>query len=65
MKDAMFAELVESVREGGKILRGEGEPSRTFTITPPDVKQIRERYGLSQGKFASFIGISVGTLRNW
>ncbi len=33
MNDAMFAELLESVREGMAILRGEAEPSRATTIT--------------------------------
>ena len=31
MKDEMFAELVESVREGGAILRGDAAPSRVFS----------------------------------
>jgi putative transcriptional regulator len=65
MKDELFADLVESVRQGGAILRGEAEPSRTFALDMPDVKAIRERYKLSQGQFASLLGISVGTLRNW
>lgn len=65
MKDDVFTELLESVRQGGEILRGEREPSRVFTAAEPDARKIREVYGLSQEKFASLIGISVGTLRNW
>ena len=42
MNDALFAELVESVHEGGEILQGKKEPSRQFTISLPDVKKIRE-----------------------
>jgi hypothetical protein len=30
MKEELFAELVASVKEGGAILRGEREPSRSF-----------------------------------
>jgi len=30
-----------------------------------DVKRIRARLGVSQAEFASMIGVSVGTLRNW
>ena len=30
-----------------------------------EVRKIREQYGLSQDKFASLMGISVATLRNW
>ena len=42
MNEELFAELLESVREGGAILRGEKAPSRKFEIEAPDVKQIRE-----------------------
>jgi putative transcriptional regulator len=65
MKKELFEELVESVREGGAILRGEVEPSRTFRFEDIDVRGLRERHGLSQSKFAALMGISVGTLRNW
>jgi putative transcriptional regulator len=65
MNEELFAELVESVREGGAILRGEQEPSRIFVMEGPDVKSIREQYQLSQSQFASLLGISVKTLQNW
>jgi putative transcriptional regulator len=65
MKDDLFAELVASVKEGGAILRGQAEPSRTFTISPLDIKAIRESYQLTQEQFAVMLGISVRTLRNW
>jgi len=65
MKDELFADLIASVREGGKILRGQAKPSRSFVIDAPDVKEIRSNYKLSQTEFAALIGISVKTLRNW
>jgi putative transcriptional regulator len=69
MKDDLFDQLIESVRQGGAILRGEAEAGRTFVFPEkngvPDVPAIRERFGLSQAKFAELMGISVGTLRNW
>ena len=69
MKDELFDELLESVREGGAILRGESEASRTFEFPEkdgvPDVAAIRDRFGVSQPQFAELMGISVGTLRNW
>lgn len=65
MDDDLFAELLESVREGGAILRNEKEASRTFMVEAPDVKRIRERYALSQTEFAALLGISVKTLQNW
>jgi putative transcriptional regulator len=65
MKDELFNELVASVREGGKILRGEAKPARMFTIETPDVKEIRNNFKLTQDEFAALLGISVKTLRNW
>lgn len=65
MRDALFKELVASVREGGAILRGEVAPSRKFVVDKTDVKRIRVNYRLSQGQFAALLGISVATLQNW
>lgn len=65
MNEELFAELLESVREGGAILRGERAPARRFDIKAPDVKQIRQRYALSQGEFAALLGVSIKTLQNW
>jgi putative transcriptional regulator len=65
MRKELFQELLESVREGGAILRGQRKASRTFDYAEQDVRALRERYGLSQPKFAALMGISVATLRNW
>ncbi len=65
MKEEMFEELLESVRQAGAIMRGEMEPSRVFVVETPDVKSIRARFGISQTEFASLLGISVRTLENW
>jgi putative transcriptional regulator len=65
MKDELFNELLESVREGGSILRAEKKPSRTFSMEKPDVQQIRANYQLSQSEFATLLGISRATLQNW
>jgi putative transcriptional regulator len=67
MKDELFQELLESVKQGGAILRGDMEASRTFSHAPDDidVAALRKRFDLSQPKFASMLGISVATLRNW
>ena len=65
MKDDVFQELLQSVREGGAILRGEAAPARAFSVADPDVIEVREIYGLSQAKFAGLLGISVRTLQNW
>ncbi len=65
MKRELFDELIESVREGGQILRGERVPSRSFLFEELDVRRLREKHGMSQSRFAAMMGISVGTLRNW
>ena len=65
MKEEMFAELLESVREGMAILRGEAEPSRVFVFEGPDVRRIRTQYKLTQSEFAAMLGISVDTVQNW
>jgi putative transcriptional regulator len=56
---------VESVREGGKYLRGEAEPTAAHFVGEPDPREIRMRMGLTQEEFASALRISVKTQRNW
>jgi putative transcriptional regulator len=65
MRQKDFEELIESVREAGRILRGESKPSREFSFTPEDVQAIRKKLKKSQDEFALMIGVSVATLRNW
>jgi putative transcriptional regulator len=65
MKDELFAELVQSVKQGGAILRGEKDAKRATVFEDPEVGTIRAEYGLSQAKFAAMLGISVRTLQNW
>ena len=65
MRDELFDELVESVKEGGAILRGEVAAGREANLEDPEVGAIRAEYGLSQAKFAAMLGISVRTLQNW
>ena len=64
MRDELFSELVESVKEGGAILQGETDPSCKIGFEAPNVAEIREEYGLSQTKFAALLGIRVRTLQN-
>jgi len=65
MKKELFAELIESIKEGGKILKGRAKPKRAFKYDELDVKKIRQRLGLSQTKFSALLDISPATLRNW
>jgi putative transcriptional regulator len=65
MKKQDFDNLVASIREAGRIRRGEAAASRVTEFAPVDVKAIRRRLGKSQAEFARLIGVSVATLRNW
>jgi putative transcriptional regulator len=65
MKKQLFDELVESIKEAGKIHRSEVQASREFVFDPQDVRAIREKLRKSQSEFARMIGVSVSTLQNW
>ena len=65
MNEELFNELLESVREGGEILRGKKSASRTFNVEKPDVQKIRGSYNMTQIDFATLLGVSVDTLQNW
>lgn len=65
MKKQLFEELLESIKQGGAIKRGEMKASRAFDFNKPNVQLIRKKYGLSQQQFATLLGISISTLRNW
>jgi len=65
MKKEHFSALVASVREAGKIRRGEVAPSREFPYDAKSIRAIRNRLGKSQPEFAHMIGVNVATLRNW
>ena len=65
MKKELFEELVESIKEGGSILKGRAKPKRAFKYDELAVRKIRERLHLSQTKFSALLGISPATLRNW
>ena len=65
MRRRMFDQLLQSVKEGGAILRGEGKAARRIVVGSPEVRAIRERTSLSQSEFAGLIGVSVKTLQNW
>ena len=65
MKNEHFNELMASIKEAGKINRGETEAFRIHEFPEPDIKAIREGIGYSQSKFAALIGVNIRTLQNW
>ena len=65
MKKSDFDELIKSVRQAGRVKRGELAASRAVRFEPEDVRRIRNSLGLSQSEFALLIGVSTATLQNW
>lgn len=66
MKEELFQELLQSVREMKAIRGGKMKPSRSFKFDDTsDVVKLRGKLGVSQPKFARLLGISEKTLQNW
>ncbi len=65
MEKALFADLVQSLKEAAAIAKGEAPASRRFEVAPTDVRAVREKIGLSQAEFARLMRVSVKTLQNW
>jgi putative transcriptional regulator len=65
MRKQDFDNLLEGVRQAGKIRRGELQPGRVTEFAPVDIRAIRRRLLKSQSEFARMIGVSVATLQNW
>lgn len=65
MKEEMFADLVESIKQAGRIRQGAKRAARQSVIGAPDVQNIRGSLGLSQKQFALLIGVSPRTVQNW
>ena len=66
MNKKNFAELLQSVKEAGMIMRGEMKPSRQFVFNDKeDIQEVRKGFNASQSEFARFMGVSVDTLQNW
>jgi len=65
MDDLNFKKLVKSVKQAGQIRRGTLKGKTEALFTPDEIRAIRESLDVSQTEFATLIGVSVGTLRNW
>lgn len=66
MDEALFQDLLASVKDMGRHARGKTVPgARMLAIVEPDVKALREGAGVSQAEFARLIGVSRRTLENW
>lgn len=67
MREELFNDLVDSIKEAGAWLRGETDvpEDNVRFVGEPDPRAIRAREGLSQAEFAAALRISVKTLQNW
>jgi putative transcriptional regulator len=68
MRDDLFNELLESVKEAGAIRRGAKAPARRTTAADlgiVDVREVRSKLKLSGPKFARLLGVSPRTLEGW
>jgi putative transcriptional regulator len=61
IEQALFDDLVQSLKEAKAIARGEVPAARRTKIAPPDVKAVRGGIGLSQVDFARLMRVSVRT----
>lgn len=65
MSSQLFKDLSKSIKEAGRIRRGQAKPSRVFTYDAIDIRKLRESIDVSQAQFARMIGVSKDTLQNW
>ena len=77
MDKKLFGELIASVREGGRIARGESTAKRVHiysaekvrqmrrSFKPAQIVKMRHRLQLSQAEFADVMLIPKATLQSW
>jgi len=63
MDNELFDRLLRSAEEAAEISAGRKAPAARHAF--PDPAALRERFSLTQERFAALLGVSVGTLRNW
>jgi len=61
----LFESIKLGLEEAVAHSKSEHTGIRLFTPQPVNVKDIREKTGLTQNQFADTFGISLGTLRHW
>jgi len=60
-----FKSIKKGLKEAIDYSSGKKIAVKEFQPIHVDVKELRNRIGMSQPKFASSFGISLGTLRHW
>ena len=57
--------LFDEIREGLEAYRDHPDALRRREFSMPNVRTIRQRFGLSQSQMATFLNVSKRTLENW
>lgn len=66
MRDDLFQELLQSVREAGAWLRGEHvEGIRVTFVGEPDPREVRAKLGMTRAAFAAALCITEDELGRW
>jgi len=60
-----FDSIKQGLEEALDFSKGKKTKAIVHEFSPVDVKNIRNKVGMSQNEFASSFGISVSTLRHW
>jgi len=60
-----FDSIKQGLEEALEFSKGKKTKAIVHKFSPVDVKDIRNKVGMSQNEFASSFGISVSTLRHW
>jgi putative transcriptional regulator len=65
MSSAKKRDIFGEILEGLEAYREHPNALRRRELTAPDVKAIRESFGMSQSQMATFLNVSKRTLENW
>ncbi len=60
-----FKSISKGLKEAIEYSKGNSKGVREFKPKPINVKELREKIGMNQPRFAASFGISLGTLRHW
>lgn len=61
----IYASIAKGLRQAKAYSKGRKVEVRVFRPKPVDVKELRNKIGMTQSAFAASLGISLGTLRHW
>ena len=60
-----FESIKKGLEETLRHVKSQGRVARIHKPKPVNVKQVREKIGMTQEQFASLFGFGLGTLRHW